>query len=139
MAKLKRFGVAMEEGLLKKLDKITISKGYINRSEAIRDFVRDQLVEDAWAIPGKEVVGVLTMVYDHHARLLAEKLADIQHDFHENIIATTHIHLDHHNCAEVVIMKGAGMVIKKLSDKLISTKGVKHGKLTMTSTGKELE
>lgn len=128
----------MEETLLCQLDQIVSRKGYANRSEAIRDFAREHLVEEEWANPKKEVVGTLTLVYDHHARLLSEKLADIQHHFHDQVIATTHIHLDERNCAEVIIIKGKSGVVKKIADKLIATKGVKHGKLVMTSTGKEL-
>lgn len=128
----------MEETLLGKLDRIVAKKGYANRSEAIRDFTREHLVEEEWQDPKKEVVGTLTLVYNHHARLLSEKLADTQHHFHNQVIASTHIHLDEHNCAEVVIIKGKSGVVKKLADKLIATKGVKHGKLVMTSTGKEL-
>ena len=128
----------MDDALLKKLDQIVRHKKYANRSEAIRDLVRDQLVEAEWADPKQEVVGTLTMVYDHHARLLSDKLGDIQHEYHGNIIASTHVHLDAHNCAEVVIIKGPSATIKKIADRLIATKGVKHGKLVMTSTGKEL-
>jgi len=128
----------MDDALLKKLDQIVRHKSYANRSEAIRDFIRDQLVEAEWANPKQEVVGTLTMVYDHHARLLSDKLGDIQHEHHGNIIAATHVHLDAHNCAEVVIIKGPSATIKKIADRLIATKGVKHGKLVMTSTGKEL-
>ena len=135
---LKRFGISIEEDLLQKLDHIVKVKGYSNRSEAIRDFAREHLVEEEWKDPKKEVVGTLTLVYDHHARLLSDKLADIQHDFHDKVIASTHIHLTKHNCAEVIILKGKSAEVKKISDRLISTKGVKHGKLVMTSTGKEL-
>lgn len=138
MAKLKRFGLAMGENLLNKLDHIVSKKGYSNRSEAIRDFVREHLVEDEWENPHKDVVGTLTLVYNHHARMLSEKLADIQHDFHDQVIASTHIHLDAHNCAEVIIIKGKSGAVSKIADRLIATKGVKHGKLVMTSTGKEL-
>lgn len=139
MNKLKRFGLAMDEGLLKKLDHIVEKHGYVNRSEAIRDFVREQLVEDEWQDPEKIVVGTLTLVYNHHASMLSDKLADIQHDFHDHVLVSTHIHLDAHNCAEVIIIKGKSVIVKKIADRLVATKGVKHGKLVMTSTGKELE
>ena len=128
----------MEEELLKKLDRIVKRKGYANRSEALRDFTREHLVQEEWKDRKKEVVGSLTLVYDHHARLLSDKLTEIQHDHHQSIIASTHIHLDAHNCAEVVILKGKGAVISGIADRLIATKGVKHGKLVMTSTGEEL-
>lgn len=128
----------MEEDLLKKLDRIVKLKGYANRSEALRDFTREHLVEEEWKNPKTEVVGTLTLVYNHHARLLSDKLGDIQHNFHDRIIASTHIHLDAHNCAEVIILKGKGAEISRIADRLIATKGVKHGKLVMTSTGEEL-
>ena len=128
----------MDQSLLDKLDRIIKIKNYANRSEAIRDFTREHLVEEEWKDPKKEVVGTLTLIYNHHARLLSDKLADIQHDFHENVIASTHVHLDAHNCVEVIILKGKSKDITKISDRLIATKGVKHGKLVMSSTGTEL-
>jgi len=134
----KRFGVSIPDDLLKKLDVIAKKKGYSNRSEAIRDLVRDKFVEQELDDPGMEAVGTLTLVYDHHARLLSDRLADIQHDYHDRIVASTHIHLTKHDCAEVIILKGKSGEIKKISDRIISTKGVKHGKLVMTTTGKEL-
>ncbi len=129
----------MEAEILQELDHIAKKKGYENRSEALRDLIREKMVEDEWQDPKADIVGTLTMVYDHHARLLQDKLGDIQHDHHENIIATTHIHLDGHNCAEVVILKGKSGAVKRIADNLIAAKGVKHGKLVMTSTGKHIK
>jgi CopG family nickel-responsive transcriptional regulator len=129
----------MEAELLEKLDHIVKIKNYANRSEAVRDFTREHLVEEEWKDPNKEVVGTLTLVYNHHARLLSDKLSDIQHGFHDRVIAATHVHLDAHNCAEVIILKGKSSDVVKISDRLIATKGVKHGKLVMTSTGTGLD
>jgi CopG family nickel-responsive transcriptional regulator len=132
-----RFGVSMDDLLLGKLDAFIKRKGYANRSEAIRDFVRENLVEEEWET-GKQVVGTVTLIYDHDALELPKKLTDLQHHFHKEIISTTHIHLDKHNCLEILALKGQGARVKGIADKLISAKGVKHGKLVMTTTGKEL-
>ena len=132
-----RFGVSMESSLLKKLDAFINGKGYSNRSEAIRDFVRANLVEQEWG-ENKEVVGTVTLIYDHHALELPKKLTDLQHHFHKEIISTTHIHLDEHNCLEILALKGQGARVKKIADRLIAAKGVKHGKLVMSTTGKAL-
>lgn len=136
--KVSRFGVSMEPSLLAKFDRLIEEKGYPNRSEAVRDLVRNHLVEKEWEGLRGEVVGAVTLVYDHHVRDLSDKLTALQHDYYKNIITTNHVHLDHHNCLEVIVLKGSSREIKTLSEKLISTKGVKHGKLTMTSTGKDL-
>jgi CopG family transcriptional regulator, nickel-responsive regulator len=135
--KTQRFGVSMDDSLLNKLDKFISQKGYANRSEAIRDFVRENLVEEEWAT-GKPVVGTVTLIYDHDALELPKKLTDLQHHFHKEIISTTHIHLDEHNCLEILALKGQGSRVKGIADKLIAAKGVKHGKLVMTTTGREL-
>jgi CopG family transcriptional regulator, nickel-responsive regulator len=132
-----RFGVSMDEALLGKLDAFIKGKGYANRSEAIRDFVRENLVEEEWET-GKPVVGTVTLIYDHDALELPKKLTDLQHHFHKEIISTTHIHLDEHNCLEILALKGQGARVKGIADKLIAAKGVKHGKLVMTTTGKGL-
>ena len=138
MVKIKRFGISMEEDLLKKLDSLIIKRGYKTRSEALRDFTREQLVRQEWKNPNQQVIGTLTLVYNHHARMLSDKLADIQHHHHGQIIASTHVHLDEHNCAEVVIIRGRSADVQKIADEIISTKGVKHGKLVMSTTGKEV-
>ena len=138
MAKLSRIGVAIDSDLLDKFDDLIGKRGYTNRSEAFRDLIRDELVEESWAAPASKVVGTVTLVYNHHVRLLAEKLTDIQHDHHQHVLSTLHVHLDHDNCLEVLVVKGRASAVKKIADALISTKGVKHGRLTITTAGSEL-
>jgi len=133
-----RFGVSMEKSLLKSFDELILRKGYTNRSEAVRDLIRDRLVEEEWRGGEKEMIGTVTLVYNHHTRGLLDTLIDLQHHFHELIISTMHLHLDEENCLEVLAVKGRADKIKAVADKLISVRGVKHGKLTMTTTGKEL-
>lgn len=125
MKKLLRFGIAMEESLLLDFDKEIKQKGYTNRSEAIRDLVRDSLVRQEW-ITNKQVSGVISMVYNHHQRELVDKLLDVQHDYQDLIIANQHIHLDHNNCLEVIVAKGKARDIQKIADRLKSVRGVKH-------------
>ncbi len=138
MTKLIRFGISMNEDLLEKFDKIIDRKGYGNRSEAIRDLIRDELVEKEWQSEDEEVAGTITLVYDHHVKGLSHLLLETQHDYHDLILTSTHVHLDHNNCLEVLIVKGRASEAKKTAEKLISIKGVKHGKLTITSTGRNL-
>ena len=137
MSDLERFGISLPKDLLGKFDKVINKKGYQNRSEAIRDLMRENLVKEAIEAD-REVVGTVTIVYDHHVRDLSDKLTHTQHDHHKNILSTTHIHLDHDNCLEVLVVKGKSEKVKGLGEKLISTKGVKHGKLVITATGKEI-
>ena len=137
-ARLVRFGVSMDENLLQRFDTLISRKGYANRSEAVRDLIRDHLVEEEWREKGREMIGTITMVYNHHTRGLSDSLTDLQHHFHDLVISTMHLHLDKDNCLEVLVVKGMVDKIKTVADKLISTRGVKHGKLTMTTTGKEL-
>ena len=139
MAGVIRFGVSLDEKLLDGFDRLISKKGYTNRSEAIRDLIRDSLVKDEWEEGDKETVGTITLVYDHHTRELTHTLTDLQHQHHKSIISTTHIHLDQHNCLEVLVVKGKGGDIKAIADKVIGTKGVKHGKLSATTTGKSLQ
>jgi CopG family nickel-responsive transcriptional regulator len=138
MSELTRIGVAIDAGLLEKFDKLIAQRGYTNRSEAFRDLIRDELVEKAWESPESRVVGTVTLVYDHHVRLLSEKLTDIQHDFHRSILSTLHVHLDHDHCLEVLVVRGRAGDVRKVADALISAKGVKHGRLTITSSGGDL-
>jgi len=133
-----RFGVSMEKNLLASFDELNSRKGYTNRSEALRDVVRDHLVEEEWRTEKKEMIGTITIVYNHHSRGLSDTLTDLQHQSLNLIISTMHVHLDEDNCLEVLVVKGMVDKIKSVADKLISTRGVKHGKLTMTTTGKEL-
>jgi CopG family nickel-responsive transcriptional regulator len=137
MKELVRFGVSLDSDLLDNFDNLITRKGYTNRSEAIRDLIRDELVGEEWDA-NKETVGTITFVYDHHVRDLMKKLTDIQHDFEGQIQAGMHVHLDHDHCLEVLVVKGKGAAIKEVADALVSVKGVKHGKLTMTTTGKAL-
>jgi CopG family transcriptional regulator, nickel-responsive regulator len=139
MSGLSRIGVAIDSGLLDKFDKLIGQRGYTNRSEAFRDLIRDELVEKTWESPDSLVVGTVTLVYDHHVRLLNEKLTGIQHDFHHAILSTLHVHLDHDNCLEVLVVRGRSADVRKVADSLISTKGVKHGRLTITTTGAEMK
>lgn len=139
MSVLSRIGVAIDSDLLKKFDHLITQRGYTNRSEAFRDLIRDELVERTWESPNSQVVGTITLVYNHHVRLLSEKLTDIQHDFHRSILSTLHVHLDHDNCLEVLVVKGRSAEVRKVADVLISTKGVKHGRLSISTSGAELE
>ena len=139
MGQLSRIGVAIDSELLEKFDSMIAQRGYTNRSEAFRDIIRGELVEKAWQSPESPVVGTVTLVYDHHVRLLSEKLTSLQHDFHHSILSTLHVHLDHDNCLEVLVVRGKAGEVQKVADTLISTKGVKHGRLTITSSGAELK
>ena len=139
MGDLVRFGVSINEELLKKYDNLVVQKGYNNRSEAIRDLIRNQLVELEWEDEEQEVAGTITLIYDHHVRGLSKLLLDVQHNYHELILSTMHLHLDHHNCLEVLAVKGLVREIRQAAQQLISVRGVKHGRLNITSTGKNLE
>ena len=138
MGGLSRIGVAIDTDLLNKFDRLIEKRGYTNRSEAFRDLIRDELVEQTWESPESQVVGTVTLVYDHHVRMLNEKLIGIQHDFHHSILSTLHVHLDHDNCLEVLVVRGKSAVVRKVADAIISTKGVKHGTLTITTSGADL-
>jgi len=135
---LTRFGVSMSEDLLEKFDRLAARKGYANRSEAIRDLIRNELVQAEWEESQGEVVGTVTLVYDHHARGLSDALIDVQHHYHGLIISSLHVHLDEDHCLEVLVIRGEPRIAREVADRLISMKGVKHGKLTMTSTGRGL-
>lgn len=137
-SQLSRIGVAIDRELLRRFDHHIGARGYTNRSEAFRDLIRDELVQSAWESPGQEVVGTITLAYDHHAHLLNEKLTDVQHRFHKSIISTLHVHLDHDHCLEVLVVRGKAEQVKRIADTLISIKGVKHGKLTTSTTGVHL-
>ncbi len=138
MSELIRFGVSIDNQLIKKFDDLIEKKGYTTRSEAIRDMIRDTLVEQEWESGDQETVGTITLVYNHHTRELDHALTDMQHKSFHQIISALHVHLDAHNCLEVLVVKGKSKEIKMIADRLIGTKGVKHGKLTTTTTGKEL-
>ena len=137
MSNLVRFGVSLEDDLLTKFDRHIKRRKYTNRSEAIRDLIRDELVKEEWT-ENKEVTGAITVVYDHHTRELVTKVLDIQHDYHSCILSTQHIHLDHHNCFEIIVTKGKSKEIEELYQKLKSVKSVKHAGFMMATKGKDL-
>jgi CopG family nickel-responsive transcriptional regulator len=137
MAQLIRFGVSLPDDLLLRFDAEIKHKGYSNRSEALRDLIREYLVQKE-INSDAEVVGTLTLVYDHHVPDLDVKLKSIQHDYYQHIMSNIHFHLDHHHCLEVIILHGHCSQLRAISDRLIGLRGVKHGKLTLTSTGKNL-
>jgi CopG family nickel-responsive transcriptional regulator len=139
MSSLSRIGVAIDSELLRQFDALLEQRGYTNRSEAFRDLIRDELVEKAWESPESQVVGTVTLVYDHHVRMLNEKLTGIQHDHHHSILSTLHVHLDHDNCLEVLVVRGKSAAVRAIADTLIGTKGVKHGRLTITTSGAGLK
>jgi len=135
LSELSRIGVAIPEKLLADFDRLIGKRGYANRSEAFRDLIRNELIGETVAQRGQEVVGTLTLVYDHHVRQLGERLTDIQHEHHHQIVSTLHVHLDHDNCLEVLVLRGRASEVQRIGDQLIAAKGVRHGKLTLT-TGK---
>lgn len=138
MGGITRFGVSIDDQLIKKFDDLIERKGYANRSEAIRDMIRHTLVEQEWEAGEQETVGTITIVYNHHTRELEHALTEMQHKSFHQIVSTLHVHLDAHNCLEVLVVKGKNQDIRMIADRLIGTRGVKHGKLTMTTTGKDL-
>ena len=135
MGELSRIGVAIDSDLLEKFDQHIARRGYTNRSEAFRDLIRDELVDVASESPESDVIGSVTLVYDHHVRMLSDRLTDLQHDSYHNIVSTLHVHLDHDNCLEVLVVRGKAVEVRRIADALISTKGVKHGRLTITGAG----
>ena len=132
MEKITRFGVSIEPALLKQFDSIIKKQGYQNRSEALRDLIRRDLLTEKHKNPQTEAIGTLTMVYDHHEGNLTTNLLDLQHDHHNEILSTTHIHIDHHNCLEVLVLKGTVGNIQRLADNIKALKGIKHGELVIT-------
>jgi CopG family nickel-responsive transcriptional regulator len=138
MEKIIRFGVAMPRELLDKFDSLIAKKNYPNRSQALRDLVRQTMVEEEWKLDNKETIGTITIVYNHHYKEISDVLTDLQHHYCKEIISCLHVHLDKENCLEVLVIKGKSQKIKDIADKLIVTKGVKHGKLIRSTTGKEL-
>jgi CopG family transcriptional regulator, nickel-responsive regulator len=138
VADLCRIGVAINDDLLEEFDKLIGKRGYTNRSEAFRDLIRNELVHEVWETSDAVVFGTVTLVYDHHVRMLTEKLTELQHQFHSSILSSMHVHLDHDNCLEVILVKGKAPVVQKLANALIATKGVKHGRFTATTSGGDL-
>jgi CopG family nickel-responsive transcriptional regulator len=137
MPGLSRFGICLERELLKALDRFVREGGFSNRSQGIRSLIREKLVQKEW-LAGKEIAGAITLVYDHTKRELVRKLTSIQHNFHDIVISSQHVHLDHSNCLEIVVVKGKPKKVARLLSALKSTKGIKHTGLTMTTTGKEM-
>ncbi|MFA7230568.1 MAG: nickel-responsive transcriptional regulator NikR [Victivallaceae bacterium] len=138
MPELVRLSISLEEPLCEKLDKMVKTSGYSNRSEYIRDMIRDRMVSEQWE-KSEEVLGTITLIYNHHQRELSEKITDIQHQHHETVLASTHVHLSHEICAEMIMVKGEAGNIAKLADTLRQQRGVLHSGLTMSSSGQELK
>lgn len=138
MEELARFGISIPKELLKAFDEYIEKKHYANRSEAIRDLIRQKLVEEEWRESKEDVIGVITYLYDHHKRELTERLIDLQHDYYDRIITTQHIHVDHERCLEVILVKGKANEIKELADKIQAQKGVLHLNLALTTLGKSI-
>lgn len=133
-----RFSISIKEKLLENFDELIEKKGYGNRSDAIRDLIRKFISESEWEEGDKETVGTITLIYDHEVRQINEVLTDLQHNYHENILSALHIHLDKHNCLEVLAVKGKGDKIREIGAKLNTVRGVKHARVTLGSTGKSL-
>jgi CopG family nickel-responsive transcriptional regulator len=138
MAALVRFGISLDRKLLADFDRLIARKGYGNRSEAIRDLIRDSLVRDQWDKGTEEAVGTVTLVYNHDTRELADRLTDLQHRYFDSIVSTVHVHLDEHHCLEVLVVRGKAADLKAIADRLIGTRGVKHGTFSATAEGKVL-
>lgn len=138
MGEVTRFGVSLDEKLLRQFDRLIDRKGYANRSEAIRDLIREALVREQWEIGTEDAVGTITLVYDHDTRDLADRLTDLQHAHYESIVSTLHVHLDPHHCLEVLVLRGAARTLKEIADRLIGTRGVKHGTFSATTEGRGL-
>jgi CopG family nickel-responsive transcriptional regulator len=139
MSELVRLSISLEKPLLRRLERLVKASRYTNRSEFIRDLIRQRLVEQQWTDEKQEVVGTVTLIYDHHARQLADKLIDIQHDHHDSILATTHVHLSHDLCGEMIMVRGSATLIRRLVDNLRQQRGVLHAELAMSSTGQALQ
>ncbi|MCM8781721.1 MAG: nickel-responsive transcriptional regulator NikR [Candidatus Omnitrophica bacterium] len=137
MSELFRFGISLPKELLARFDCLIRKQNYTSRSEAFRDLIRQELVKKEW-LENREIIGAITLIYDHHKRELVDRLTDIQHDFGRIIISSQHIHIDHNNCLEIIAVKGPAREAKRLADILKSVKGVKHGALSMSTTGKRI-
>lgn len=138
MSNVTRFGVSLEQELLARFDRLITHKGYTNRSEALRDLIRESLVREQWELGDADAVGTLTLVYDHGTRELEERLTELQHAHYQEIVSTLHVHLDPHHCLEVLVLRGKADLLKTIADRLIGTRGVKHGTFSATTEGKAL-
>ena len=134
MRRVKRFGVSLEEDLLKELDSFVKTHKFPNRSQAVRFLIRNNVVAQKWQ-HNKEVAGCVVLVYDHHKRDLMNKSVSLQHTYEDLVLSVQHVHLDHHNCLEMIALRGKAMKLKQLADKLIALKGIKHGQLIMSGIG----
>lgn len=139
MGVLSRIGIALDSDLLKRFDRSISRRGYTNRSEAFRDLIRDRLVTEQTAAPSAIVVGTITLIYDHHAYGVTEKLTELQHAHHDLVVSTSHAHLDHDSCLEVLIVRGKSANVGLFADRLIGLKGVQHGRLVMTVPARDIE
>lgn len=139
MGVLSRIGIALDSDLLKRFDRLIGRQGYTNRSEAFRDLIRDRLVAERTAAPDAIVVGTITLIYDHHANGVSEKLTELQHAHHELVVSTSHAHLDHDSCLEVLIVHGKSAKVEQFADRIIGLKGVQHGRLVMTVPAHAIE
>ncbi len=137
-AMVERNGISLDKKLLRQFDKLIRSKGYSNRSEAVRDLIREKLIEREWAAPAGETVAAVFLVYAHETMELSQKLTKLEHSEFHRIVATTHVHMDHENCLEILILRGPGREIKRLGERLISMRGVKHGRFIPGTTGQKL-
>ena len=137
---IERIGISLEDDLLAQFDKLVEARQYATRSEAVRDLIRDTLVQRAWsdAAGSEERVAVVTLVYDHDSSSLAQKLAHIQHENHKAVVSALHVHMDEHNCLEVLVLRGRGSEVTRMGDGLVSTRGVKYGKVVPATTGERL-
>jgi CopG family nickel-responsive transcriptional regulator len=138
MSGLTRFGVSLDETLLAKFDRVIARKGYTNRSEAIRDLIRDNLVREQWDVGTEQAVGTITLVYSHDVPDLGDRLTDLQHAHYRSIVSALHVHLDPHHCLEVLVLRGKARDLKAIADRLIGTRGVRHGTFSATAEGRAL-
>ena len=136
--RLVRFGIAIEPQLLAQLDHWAAKHQYTNRSEALRDLVRRELVADEWQAGSAETMATITLVYDHHTRLLPERLTEVQHHYLRHIVSTLHVHLDHRHCLEVIVVRGRPAVLQELAGRLLAARGGKHGRLIPATTASGL-
>ncbi len=137
MSDLERISISLEKPLLRQLEKLLKASRHENRSEFIRDLVRDRVVEREWEA-GEEALGTITLIFDHHKRNLSAKLTDLQHEIHHSVLATTHVHLDHDLCAEMIMVRGKAGLVRRLADRMAGQKGVLHAKLSLSTTGRKL-
>lgn len=137
MTTLVRFSTSIEKPLYKSMERLLRKSGYSNRSEFVRDIIRERLVQEEWKL-NEDAVGTITLIFDHHKRQLSERLLELQHDHHKDILASTHVHLDHDRCVETILVKGRAQKIEELANMLRKEKGVLHASLSLGSTGKRL-